>query len=195
MPGSSTTLPSSGRACYADRSGVRRRLADQAQLRIEAPGGNHARSDRHRCLARIGRGTGGRACSRAGHCARSRAEASRGSRASASACACDLAQPAVIAAAVAPALRELAAAKPDGHADQQRGGRHAGGRRRRLDAGAIAGGDATNAAAPLVLADLFCRTFPTTRSSAGSSTSRPARRRLRSPAARCTACRRQRWRC
>ena len=54
---------------------------------------------------------------------------------------------------------------------------------------------ATNAAAPVVMADLFFRSFPTIRSSGGSSTCRPARRRRRSPARWSTACRRRRSRC
>lgn len=75
--------------------------------------------------------------------------------------ACDLAQPALIAAAVTPALRELAGRRPTqvtlvnnaavaspvglvGH----------------LDAAAVASALLINAAAPLVMADLFCRTFP-----------------------------------
>ena len=75
--------------------------------------------------------------------------------------ACDLAQPALLAAAVTPPLRRLAAGKPTtvtlinnaavatptglvGH----------------LDAAAIASALATNTAAPVVMADLFCRSFP-----------------------------------
>ena len=75
--------------------------------------------------------------------------------------ACDLAQPALLAAAVTPPLRRLAAGKPAtvtlinnaavatptglvGH----------------LDAAAIASALAINAAAPVVMADLFCRSFP-----------------------------------
>lgn len=74
--------------------------------------------------------------------------------------ACDLARPALIAASVAPALRHLAARKPEsvtlinnaavatptglvGH----------------LDAAEIESALVTNTAAPLVMADLFCRTF------------------------------------
>jgi NAD(P)-dependent dehydrogenase (short-subunit alcohol dehydrogenase family) len=74
--------------------------------------------------------------------------------------ACDLAQPALIAASVTPALRTLAAHKPDavtlinnaavatptgllGH----------------LDAADIEAALLINAAAPVVMADLFCRTF------------------------------------
>ena len=75
--------------------------------------------------------------------------------------ACDLAQPALLAAAVTPQLRQLVAGKPTavtlinnaavatptglvGH----------------LDAAAIASALATNTAAPVVMADLFCRSFP-----------------------------------
>ena len=75
--------------------------------------------------------------------------------------ACDLAQPALLAAAVTPPLRHLAAGKPStvtlinnaavatptgliGH----------------LDAAAIASALAINTAAPVVMADLFCRSFP-----------------------------------
>jgi NAD(P)-dependent dehydrogenase (short-subunit alcohol dehydrogenase family) len=74
---------------------------------------------------------------------------------------CDLAQPALLAAAVTPSLRRLAAAKPTmvtlinnaavasptglvGH----------------LDAAAIASALAINTAAPVVMADLLCRSFP-----------------------------------
>ena len=75
--------------------------------------------------------------------------------------ACDLAQPALLAAAITPPLRLIAAGKPTmvtlvnnaavatpvglvGH----------------LDASAIASAFATNAAAPVVMADLFFRSFP-----------------------------------
>jgi NAD(P)-dependent dehydrogenase (short-subunit alcohol dehydrogenase family) len=75
--------------------------------------------------------------------------------------ACDLAQPALMAASVTPALRALAARKPTsvtlinnaavasptgpvGH----------------LDAAEIESALLTNTAAPVVMADLFCRTFP-----------------------------------
>lgn len=75
--------------------------------------------------------------------------------------ACDLARPALIAASVTPALRELAArgpasvtlinnaavASPAGLVGQ-------------LDAAEIESALATNIAAPLVMADLFCRSFP-----------------------------------
>jgi NAD(P)-dependent dehydrogenase (short-subunit alcohol dehydrogenase family) len=74
---------------------------------------------------------------------------------------CDLAQPALLAAALTPPLRRLAAGKPTtvtlinnaavatptglvGH----------------LDSAAIASALAINAAAPVVMADLFCRSFP-----------------------------------
>jgi len=75
--------------------------------------------------------------------------------------ACDLAQPALLAAAVTPPLRHLAAGKPttvtliNNAAVATPTGRIG-----HLDAAAIASALAINTAAPVVLADLFCRSFP-----------------------------------
>jgi benzil reductase ((S)-benzoin forming) len=75
--------------------------------------------------------------------------------------ACDLAHPALIAAAVAPALRDLVAAKPTAVTLINNAAVAAPvGLIGRLDAAAIEAALATNIAAPLVLADLFCRAFP-----------------------------------
>jgi benzil reductase ((S)-benzoin forming) len=74
---------------------------------------------------------------------------------------CDLAQPALIAAAVAPALRELVAAKPSAVTLINNAAvATPAGLLGRLDAAEIEAALATNVAAPLVLADLFCRAFP-----------------------------------
>ena len=117
---------------------------------------------------------------RASRCWASAARRARGSRASAT-----ISPPAIspsrrsLAAAVTPALRVVAAGKPESVTlDQQRGGRHADRTGRATSTPARSPPRSrTNAAAPAVMADLFLRSFPTTRSSAGSSTSRRARRR------------------
>ena len=75
--------------------------------------------------------------------------------------ACDLAHPAVVAAAVLPALRDLALEKPStvtliNNAAVATPVGLIG----RLDAAQIEAAIATNVAAPLVIADLFCRAFP-----------------------------------
>jgi len=75
--------------------------------------------------------------------------------------ACDLAHPALIAAAVAPALRDLAAQKPTAATLINNAAVASPvGLVGRLDAAEIESALATNIAAPLVLADLFCRAFP-----------------------------------
>ena len=75
--------------------------------------------------------------------------------------ACDLAQPALLAAAVTPPLRLLAEGKPQSvtlvnNAAVATPTGWVG----QLDASAIASALATNAAAPAVMADLFLRSFP-----------------------------------
>lgn len=74
---------------------------------------------------------------------------------------CDLAQPALIAAAVTPALRVLAAGKPASVTLINNAAvASPTGLVGNLDAAAIESALLTNAAAPLVMADLFCRSFP-----------------------------------
>jgi benzil reductase ((S)-benzoin forming) len=75
--------------------------------------------------------------------------------------ACDLSQPALLAAAITPALRVVAGGKPESvtlinNAAVATPTGWVG----RLDASAIATALATNAAAPAVMADLFLRSFP-----------------------------------
>lgn len=75
--------------------------------------------------------------------------------------ACDLSHPALIAAAVLPALRDLAAEKPSAVTLINNAAVAAPvGLIGRLDAAEIEATIATNIAAPLVMADLFCRAFP-----------------------------------
>jgi NAD(P)-dependent dehydrogenase (short-subunit alcohol dehydrogenase family) len=75
--------------------------------------------------------------------------------------ACDLAHPALVAAAVAPALRDLAALKPTAVTLINNAAVASPvGLVGRLDAAEVAAAIATNVAAPLVVADLFCRAFP-----------------------------------
>jgi benzil reductase ((S)-benzoin forming) len=75
--------------------------------------------------------------------------------------ACDLAHPALIAAAVLPALRDLAAERPPAVTLINNAAVAAPvGLIGRLDAAEIEATIATNIAAPLVMADLFCRAFP-----------------------------------
>lgn len=75
--------------------------------------------------------------------------------------ACDLAQPALIAAAVTPALRVLAAGKPASVTLVNNAAvASPTGLVGNLDAAEIESALLTNAAAPLVMADLFCRGFP-----------------------------------
>lgn len=74
---------------------------------------------------------------------------------------CDLAQPALVAASVAPALRELVAAKPSAVTLINNAAVATPvGLVGRLDAAEVEAALTTNIAAPLVLADLFCRAFP-----------------------------------
>ncbi len=74
---------------------------------------------------------------------------------------CDLAQPALLAAAVTPLLRRLAAGKPTAVTLINNAAvATPTGLVGNLDAAAIASALATNAAAPVVMADLFCRSFP-----------------------------------
>jgi NAD(P)-dependent dehydrogenase (short-subunit alcohol dehydrogenase family) len=74
---------------------------------------------------------------------------------------CDLAQPALIAAAVTPALRVLAAGKPASVTLVNNAAvASPTGLVGNLDAAEIESALLTNAAAPLVMADLFCRSFP-----------------------------------
>jgi len=74
---------------------------------------------------------------------------------------CDLAQPALLAAAVTPALRVLAAGKPDSVTLVNNAAvASPTGLVGNLDAAEIESALLTNAAAPLVMADLFCRSFP-----------------------------------
>lgn len=74
--------------------------------------------------------------------------------------ACDLARPALIAASVTPALRALAATKPDSVTLINNAAvATPTGLVGRLDAAEIEAALLTNAAAPLVMADLFLRTF------------------------------------
>ena len=73
---------------------------------------------------------------------------------------CDLARPALIAASVTPALRVLAARKPDSVTLINNAAvATPTGRIGHLDAAEIEAALATNAAAPVVMADLFLRTF------------------------------------
>ena len=75
--------------------------------------------------------------------------------------ACDLAQPALLAAAITPALRIVAAGKPESVTLINNAAvATPTGRVGHLDASAIATALATNAAAPAVMADLFLRSFP-----------------------------------
>lgn len=75
--------------------------------------------------------------------------------------ACDLAHPALAAAAVAPALRDLAAAKLTGATLVNNAAVPSPvGLVGRLDAAEIESALAINVAAPLVMADLFLRAFP-----------------------------------
>jgi benzil reductase ((S)-benzoin forming) len=75
--------------------------------------------------------------------------------------ACDLSHPAVVAAAVAPALSELADAKPAGATLVNNAAVAAPtGLVGRLDAAEVESALATNVAGPLVMADLFLRAFP-----------------------------------
>jgi NAD(P)-dependent dehydrogenase (short-subunit alcohol dehydrogenase family) len=74
---------------------------------------------------------------------------------------CDLAQPALLAAAVTPALRALAAAKPDRVTLVNNAAvASPTGLVGNLDAAEVASALLINAAAPLVMADLLCRSFP-----------------------------------
>ncbi len=74
---------------------------------------------------------------------------------------CDLAQPALVAASVAPALRDLVAAQPSAVTLINNAAVASPvGLVGRLDAAEIEAALTTNIAAPLVLADLFCRAFP-----------------------------------
>ena len=73
---------------------------------------------------------------------------------------CDLAQPALLAAAVTPALRRLTAENPTSVTLINNAAvATPTGLVGRLDAAAIETAFATNVAAPLVMADLFCRSF------------------------------------
>lgn len=75
--------------------------------------------------------------------------------------ACDLAQPALLAAAITPALRVVAGGKPESVTLINNAAvATPTGRAGHLDASAIATALATNAAAPAVMADLFLRSFP-----------------------------------
>ena len=75
--------------------------------------------------------------------------------------ACDLAQPALLAAAITPALRVVAGGKPESVTLINNAAvATPTGRAGHLDASAIATALATNAAAPAVMADLFMRSFP-----------------------------------
>jgi len=75
--------------------------------------------------------------------------------------ACDLAQPALLAAAITPPLRLLAAGRPEAVTLVNNAAvATPTGRVGHLDASAIAAALATNAAAPAVMADLFFRSFP-----------------------------------
>jgi benzil reductase ((S)-benzoin forming) len=75
--------------------------------------------------------------------------------------ACDLAHPAVVAATVLPALRDLALDKPSAVTLINNAAVATPvGVIGRLDAAEIVSAIATNVAAPLVMADLFCRAFP-----------------------------------
>jgi len=75
--------------------------------------------------------------------------------------ACDLAHPAVVAAAVLPALRDLALDKPSAVTLINNAAVVTPvGLVGRLDAAAIESAIATNVAAPIVMVDLFCRAFP-----------------------------------
>jgi len=74
---------------------------------------------------------------------------------------CDLAHPAVVAAAVLPALRDLALEKPSAVILINNAAVATPvGLIGRLDAAQVEATMATNVAAPLVIADLFCRAFP-----------------------------------
>src|SRR5262249_20077334 len=73
---------------------------------------------------------------------------------------CDLSQPGLIAAAVTPGLRKLVAAKPaSATLINNAAVATPTGLVGRLDAAQIASAVAVNAAAPIVMADLFCRSF------------------------------------
>ena len=75
--------------------------------------------------------------------------------------ACDLAHPAVVAAAVLPALRDLALDKPSAvPLINNAAVVMPVGLIGRLDAAEIESAIATNVAAPIVMVDLFCRAFP-----------------------------------
>jgi len=75
--------------------------------------------------------------------------------------ACDLAHPAVVAAAVLPALRDLALDKPSAVTLINNAAVASPvGLLGRLDAAEIESAIATNVAAPLIMVDLFCRAFP-----------------------------------
>lgn len=75
--------------------------------------------------------------------------------------ACDLAHPTVVAAAVLPALRDLALEKPSAVTLVNNAAVATPvGIVGRLDAAQVEAATATNIAAPLVMADLFCRAFP-----------------------------------
>jgi benzil reductase ((S)-benzoin forming) len=75
--------------------------------------------------------------------------------------ACDLAQPALLAAAITPALRVVAEGKPESVTLINNAAVATPvGRAGHLDASAITTALATNVAAPAVLADLFFRSFP-----------------------------------
>ena len=75
--------------------------------------------------------------------------------------ACDLAHPAVVAAAVLPALRDLALDKPSAVTLINNAAVVMPvGLIGRLDAAEIESAIATNVAAPIVMVDLFCRAFP-----------------------------------
>lgn len=75
--------------------------------------------------------------------------------------ACDLAHPAVVAAAVLPALRDLALDKPSAVTLINNAAVATPvGLIGRLDAAEIESAIATNVAAPIVMVDLFCRAFP-----------------------------------
>jgi hypothetical protein len=74
---------------------------------------------------------------------------------------CDLAQPALLAAAIPPPLRIIAGAMPASVTPVNNAAvATPTGRVGHLDASAIASALATNAAAPAVMADLFFRSFP-----------------------------------
>ena len=75
--------------------------------------------------------------------------------------ACDLSQPALLAAAITPPLRLIAAGKPTSITLVNNAAvATPAGTVGHLDASAISSAFATNAAAPVVMADLFFRSFP-----------------------------------